>query len=279
VEVRKHDVYVIHRLAGDSLQTTNDKLCRLLFFIATLKDAGAGCVTVVAPYMPYARKDRRTKLRDPVTMRYVAQLIEAMGADRVITIDVHNVAAFENAFRRETVHLEARWPMAHAVAKLVNNLPIAVVSPDLGGMKRADRVRVALDEITGRLATPVIMEKHRSDGTVWGTAVAGEAGGTAAVIVDDIIASGTTMLRAIDACRDRGAVKIIALATHGLLSSGPEILLEHPGLDHLLITETVALPTLTANADKLEIIPVQPLFAEAIGFLAGTNPDAVLDAP
>ena len=89
-------------------ESVHDKLCKLLFFIATLKDSGAQRVTAIVPYLCYARKDRRTKARDPVTMRYVASLFEAVGVDRVVTIDVHNLQAYQNAFRCKTEHIEAQ---------------------------------------------------------------------------------------------------------------------------------------------------------------------------
>ena len=101
------DVYVIQSLHGGPRQSANDKLCRLLFFIGALKDAGARRVTAVAPYLCYARKDRRTKANDPVTTRYVAALFEAIGCDAVVTLEVHNEAAFENAFRCRAVALTA----------------------------------------------------------------------------------------------------------------------------------------------------------------------------
>ncbi|HLN50148.1 MAG TPA: ribose-phosphate pyrophosphokinase-like domain-containing protein, partial [Steroidobacteraceae bacterium] len=93
------DVYVVHSLYGGQAQSGNDKLCRLLFFIGALKDAGAARVTAVVPYLCYARKDRRTKPNDPVTTQYVARMFEAVGADAIVTLEVHNPAAFENAFR------------------------------------------------------------------------------------------------------------------------------------------------------------------------------------
>jgi ribose-phosphate pyrophosphokinase len=92
-EVRRQDVFVMHSLYGDAEQSPNDKLCRLLFFIGALKDAGAERITAVDPYLCYARKDRRTQPRDPITTKYVACLFEACGADAVMTFDVHNVAA------------------------------------------------------------------------------------------------------------------------------------------------------------------------------------------
>ena len=88
--------------------SVNDKLCRLLFFISTLKENGAKRVTAVIPYLAYARKDRQTKPRDPVTTRYVAVLLEAAGAGLVMTLEVHNIVAFQNAFRCQTIHLDRR---------------------------------------------------------------------------------------------------------------------------------------------------------------------------
>ena len=94
-------------LYADHRQSGNDKLCRLLFFIGALNDAAAARVTAVVPYLAYARKDRKSKARDPVTTRYVAALFEAVGTNAVVTMDVHNLAAYQNAFRCRTEHLEA----------------------------------------------------------------------------------------------------------------------------------------------------------------------------
>ena len=107
VSVRGRDIYVVCSLCGDASESVNDRLCRLLFFVGALRDAGSRRITVVAPYLCYARKDRRTNPWDPVTTRYVAQQIEAAGADRVVTMDVHNLAAYQNAFRIPSEHLEA----------------------------------------------------------------------------------------------------------------------------------------------------------------------------
>src|SRR5512136_1145499 len=97
--VQNADVYVVQSLHGGPTESANDKLCRLLFFIGALKDSGAARVTAVVPYLCYARKDRRTKPGDPVTTRYVAGLFESVGTDCIVTLEVHNPVAFENAFR------------------------------------------------------------------------------------------------------------------------------------------------------------------------------------
>ena len=127
------------------LQSANDKLCRLLFFIGALKDAGAARVTAVTPYLCYARKDRRTKPNDPVTTRYIAGMFESVGTDCVVTLEVHNPVAFENAFRCRTVALTGTPLFVDYVKTRSPTTSCAVISPDAGGMKRAELLREALE--------------------------------------------------------------------------------------------------------------------------------------
>ena len=105
--VRGRDVYFVQSLYSDSNLSVDSKVLRTLFFLAAARDAGAARVTLVAPYLSYARKDRRTKPRDPVTIRYLATLFESVGLDRIVTMDVHNRAAYDNAFRIPAEHLTA----------------------------------------------------------------------------------------------------------------------------------------------------------------------------
>src|SRR5918995_1982378 len=139
VNVRRRDCYVVQSLHGGPEESASDKLCRLLFFLGALKDASAASVTAVVPYLCYARKDRKTKPRDPVTTRYVAALFEAVGVDREVTIDVHNLMAYQNAFRCRTDHLEATGLFVDHFAKVAGDSEITVISPDPGGVKRAER--------------------------------------------------------------------------------------------------------------------------------------------
>jgi ribose-phosphate pyrophosphokinase len=262
--VRGQDCYVLHALHGDEEQTVNDKLCRLLFFAATLRDHGAWRVTVACPYLAYARKDRRTKTYDPITARYVAQLIEAMGVDRVAVLEPHSPPAFDNSFRIPAQHLHARAPLADALLAHVGDSPLAVVSPDTGGAKRAAAMRQLLAARTGREPATAFLDKHRSEGVVTGDTVAGEVEGCLAVIVDDLIASGTTIGRAAHACRERGATGVYAVATHAVFSPGVEQLLQDPALDLLLVTDSVA-PRMRGHwGERVERVSVQPLFAAVI---------------
>ena len=265
VNVRGRDVYVVSSLYGDPQQSVNDKLVRLLFFLGALRDAAAERVTAVIPYLCYARKDRRTKPRDPVSTRYVAGLFEAVGADRIVTLDVHNLAAYENAFRIGADHVEARRTFAEFFGSRVAGDEVTVVSPDVGGVKRAEAFRETLERALGRPLGRAFMEKSRSAGVVSGEALVGEVAGRTAIIIDDLISSGTTIRRAISACRAGGARRILAAASHGLFNEKAGELLDDPALEQLVVTDTVPPLRLGAAArSKLCILSVAPLFAEAI---------------
>src|SRR5919204_6235396 len=138
VEVCGQEVFVVAALHDEPGHSPRDKLCDLLFFIATLKDAGAESVAAIVPYLCYARADRRTAPGDPLALRYVAQLFETVETDRVLAIDVHEPAAFENAFRLPTRHLEAGLAFAQHFVTRFGREKFAVVSPDPGGLKRAE---------------------------------------------------------------------------------------------------------------------------------------------
>jgi ribose-phosphate pyrophosphokinase len=260
------DVYVIHSLHGGPEESPNDKLCRLLFFVGSLKDAGAARVTAVTPYLCYARKDRRTKAQDPVTIRYLATLFEAAGVDAIATLEVHNEAAFENAFRFPSIALSAAPLLVGRIIEIARGREICVVSPDLGGGKRADVLREALERATGRPIGKAFVEKHRSSGVVSGDLFAGDVASALCVIVDDLISTGGTLVRAAKAARVHGAKEVIACVAHGLFMPGAESALADMSIDRIIATDSVPpfrLPPGPVLA-KLEIISAAPLFAETI---------------
>jgi ribose-phosphate pyrophosphokinase len=237
--VRRHDVFVIHSLYGDTDQSPNDKLCRLLFFIGALKDAGAERVTAVVPYLCYARKDRRTQPRDPITTKYVAQMLEACGAYAVMTLDVHNVAAFENAFRCPVANLEAIPLFVEHFGRLLRHEKVAVVSPDIGGAKRAEQFRRALAAELDQEPAAAFVEKRRSGGVVTGNLLVGEVRDRAAILFDDLISTGTTLQRAARSCREAGATRTFAAATHGLFMGQAPTVLADPVFEGIAVTDTV----------------------------------------
>lgn len=267
------DVYVVQSLHGGPEASANDKLCRLLFFIGALKNAGAARVTAVVPYLCYARKDRRTKPNDPVTTRYVAAMFEAVGTDAVVTLEVHNPVAFENAFRCRTVTLTAT-PLFVEYARKLKDEDLCVVSPDTGGAKRAELFRETLEAICGRPIGKAFADKHRSAGVVTGDLFVGDVTGATALVIDDLISTGGTLVRAARAAQSAGALRVIALTAHGLFMEGAAETLADSALDRVVVTDTVPpfrLPAGTTR-DKLDILPSAPLFAEAIARLHEGRP-------
>jgi ribose-phosphate pyrophosphokinase len=262
------DVYVVQSLHGGPEASANDKLCRLLFFIGALKNAGAARVIAVVPYLCYARKDRRTKPNDPVTTRYVAAMFEAIGTDAVVTLEVHNPVAYENAFRCRTVTLTAT-PLFVEYASKLKDENLCVVSPDTGGAKRAELFRETLEAIRGRPIGKAFADKHRSAGVVTGDLFVGDVTGATALVIDDLISTGGTLVRAARAARSAGARRVIALTAHGLFMEGAAEALADPALDRLVVTDTIPPFRLPAGAtrDKLDILRSAPLFAEAIARL------------
>jgi ribose-phosphate pyrophosphokinase len=273
--VRGHDVYVVHALYGGPEASPNDKLCRLLFFAGALRDAGAGRVTAVVPYLAYARKDRRTQLRDPITTRYVAQLIEAAGIDRVVVADVHDLAAFENAFRCPTVHVEAQPLFVAHLLPLLRKRQVVVVSPDAGGVKRAERLLEALARALNTDVPLAFMEKRRSGGVVRGQdAVVGAIEGRVAVIVDDLVSTGTTLARAATVCRSGGASAVYAVVTHGLFTGDADRVVREACFERLIITNTVPPFRLKSETveSRLTVLDAAPLLADAIRRLHQDEP-------
>ncbi len=271
VSVRGRDVFVVQSLSGDAAGSANDRLCRLLFFIAGLKDGGASRVTACVPFLCYGRKDRRTKERDPVTLRYVAQLFEAVGTDHVLALDAHNLAAFENAFRCPVDQLEAAPLIARHLAKDLGPEPVTVVSPDFGGAKRAQRLQDLLAVHARREVGFALHEKRRSSGVVSGDLLVGPVQGCHVVIVDDLISAGSTILRAVRACREGGAVRVDACATHGVFEPEARRLLGPEGPDRLIVTDSILPTRIAAQSGEREpvVLPASTLFGEAIRRIVG----------
>ena len=263
--VEAADVYVLQGLHSGPEENANDKLLRLLFFIGALKDAGAARVTALCPYLCYARKDRRTKTRDPVTTRYVATLFEAIGTDVVVTLDVHNPAAFDNAFRCRKVALTAA-PLFVEHAKAMGERRLCVVSPDPGGVKRAEIFREALENACGFPIAKGFVDKHRSAGIVTGDVFAGDAEGRTVLIIDDLISTGQTLLRAAHAVRRAGAKQVIAMTTHGLFMPGSADVVRDPAINGFVLTDSVpqSRVDLKEAGGKITFLPCAGLFSECI---------------
>ncbi|MBI3593375.1 MAG: ribose-phosphate pyrophosphokinase [Nitrospirae bacterium] len=266
VNVRGQDVFVIQSLHSDQSQSVNDKLCRLLFFIGAIRDSSAGKVTAVVPYLGYSRKDQKSQSRDPVTTRYISTLLEAVGTDHVVTLDVHNLAAYQNAFRCQSDHLEARKLFVQYFAPLVKDAEVVVMSPDVGGIKRAEQFRKVLSEVLDKTVSIAYLEKFRSKGIVSGEALVGEIGSRVIIIIDDLISTGGTLARAAKASHELEASKIYAAASHGIFVGDASHVLADSYLEKVVITNTI-LPSRFEPAflkHKVVVLDAAALFAEAI---------------
>jgi ribose-phosphate pyrophosphokinase len=266
VTVRDRDVYVLHALAGSPSQSPADQLLRLLTLLGAVRDAGAARVTALVPYLAFARKDARTKPRDPLTLRYVAGFFEAVGVDLIAVLDVHNIAAFENAFRCRTEHLEARPLFVAWLRERLGGDPVVMVSPDAGGVKRAERLRQSLERALGRGVGMAFLEKYRSEGVVSGEALVGQVDGRAAVILDDLISTGTTLARAAHACVAAGATRVLAAASHGLFVGEANRILGEAPLEAVVVTDSVPAFRIVPGAlqDKLVTLATGPLLADVV---------------
>ena len=259
------DVYVLQSLHAGPDESANDKLCRLLFFVGALKDAGAARITALTPYLCYARKDRRTKPHDPVTTRYVAALFEAMRTDTIVTLDVHNPVALENAFRCQTIALTAA-PLFVDHIKALKDDKLCVISPDPGGVKRAELFRQALECAVGVTVGKGFVDKHRSSGKLTGDLFAGDTQGATALIIDDLVSTGHTLLRAAKAARLAGARRVMALVTHGLFMPGSIDVVRDPTIDRFVVTDSIPLFRLGADPvrEKIDVLSCAGLFAKTI---------------
>jgi ribose-phosphate pyrophosphokinase len=267
VPVAGRRAVVLQSLYSDQRASVSDRLCRLLVFAGALRDAGAEHVVALVPYLAFSRQDRRTKFGEPVSSRYLAALLQSVGVDGIATVDVHNVAGFENAFAcRKWLATAAPLLVAHLIPRLAERERVLVLSPDAGGMKRARTfARLLAESLPGQVDLGV-MEKRRGGDTTHPATFAGEAEGAAVVVVDDVISGGTTLAQAAEACRQRGAREIHGAVTHGLFAPGSGQRLADAGLHSLTVTNSIADPARRCPelGERLEVVDCAPLFLEVL---------------
>jgi ribose-phosphate pyrophosphokinase len=250
--VRGIDVFIVQ----STCSPVNDNLMETLILIDAVKRASAGRVNAVIPYYGYARQDRKTKAREPITAKLVANLFTTAGADRVISMDLH-AAQIQGYFDIPVDHLSGGTILAEYFKDFIEEETV-IVSPDLGGVTRARAFANHLD-------LPIaIIEKRRPKANVSEVMnVIGDINGKNVIIVDDIIDTAGTIAKAASVLKNFGAKKVYGCATHGVLS-GPAIeRIRDSELEKFIITDTIPLPE-DKKIDKIEIVSVAPLFAEAI---------------
>ena len=264
-DVRAAECVVVQSLDGGPAGDLHDRLMRVLLLIGSLKDAGARRVVGVFPYLAYARKDRRTKPQDPLSLRYVAQMLEAVGLDAVMALELHELAAFENAFRIPSVPLDTRRLFLERARELVGDRPLVVVSPDPGGIKRAQLFAEMLEAEGVASRGLAVVEKRRSGGVVSGEMVVGEVKGATPLIVDDLTSSGGTLARSAAALVEAGAERPLVAVAHGVFNDEAKAKLAAAPIERLLVTDSIDPPRLTADElAVLETVSCAELVAEAI---------------
>ena len=205
-----------------------------------------------------------------------------MGTDCMITLDVHNLAAFQNGFRCRTEHLEGRGLFVTHFVKEVLDEEVAVVAPDEGGVNRADAFRRAFARALGRPVESGFMEKRRSAGVVSGERMIGNVRDRTVIKVDDLVSTGGTLLRTARACRERGARRVLTAASHGLFVSNAANVLGDPAIEQIVVTNTVPPFRIAGSAaiDKVVVLDIAPLLGECVRRLhEGRSIVELLDLP
>lgn len=250
--VRGCDVFVLQSLSNP----VDHHLMELLIMIDALRRASAARITAVVPYYGYAKQEKKMSGREPITAKLVANLIVEAGAHRMLTMDLH-APAIEGFFDIPVDHLQA-GPLLVDYFRSRDLTNVVAVSPDAGGVGRANRFR---ERIGASLA---IIAKQRPEPDVSEVIeMVGDVEGKTAVIVDDMISTGGTLVEAAKTLRARGASRVFACATHGIFAGAAFAEIAKSPLEEIVITNTLP-PPQEAAATRIRTISVGPLFAEAI---------------
>ena len=250
--MRGHDCFVIQ----PTCHPVNENLMELFIILDALRRASAGRVTAVIPYYSYARKERKSQPREPISAKLVANIITLAGADRLLLLDLH-ADAIEGFFDVPTDHLSAHKILANHV-KSRNLTDMAVVAPDAGGAKRAESMAKLLG------APLVFVYKRRPRDEVSEILdMAGEVEGKDCVVVEDIISTGGTIVEVARALRQHGARKVLIACTHPVLTPGAVQRLREAPVDEVIVTNSIPVPE-EKLGPPLTVLSVAPLLAEAI---------------
>ena len=250
--VRGMDVFVIQSIC----YPVNTNLMELLILIDALKRASAERVTAVLPYYGYARQDRKVMPRAPISAKLVADLITTAGASRVLTVDLH-AGQIQGFFNIPVDHLFAAPVLLDYLRHLKND--IVVVSPDAGGVERA---RAFAKRLNASLA---IIDKRRDAPNVSQVMnIIGDVQGLIAILLDDIVDTGGTLVRAAYALVEKGAKNVIACCTHPVLSGNATQILSDSPIEELIVTDTIPLKESAKECSKIKVLSISGLLTEAI---------------
>ena len=251
--VREQDVYIIQT----TMPPVNERVMDLLIAIDALKRASAKNINVVLPYYIYSRSDKKDQPRVPVTAKLMAQLLEAAGATRVITCDLHN-PAIQAYFNINCIRLSAQ-NLLQTYFKNKNLQDMVIVATDAGSSKKAYKY----SEYFGCPIALIDKRRKGNDDTAIATSVIGEVEGKRAIIFDDEVDTAGSLIETARIVNECGAKEIYAGCTHGVLSADAVKRIEDSPIKELVITDTIPLPE-NKKIDKIKVLSIAPLFAEAI---------------
>ncbi|MDB5512688.1 MAG: phosphoribosylpyrophosphate synthetase [Enterovirga sp.] len=252
--VRGEDTFVIQSTSFP----TNDHLMELLIIADALRRASARRITAVIPYFGYARQDRKSAARTPISAKLVSNLITHAGVDRVLTIDLH-AGQIQGFFDIPTDNLFAAPVMVRDIKDRMNTSPKVVVSPDVGGVVRARALAKRID------APLAIVDKRRErPGESEVMNIIGDVAGLSCILVDDIVDSGGTLCNAAEALLQQGAKEVYAYITHAVLSGGAVSRIASSKLKELVVTDSIQPTEAVKVARNMRVITIAPLMGEAI---------------
>lgn len=249
--VRGADVFVVQSTS----EPVNDYIMEMLLMIDSLRRASAARITAVMPYYGYAKQEKKTSGREPISAKLVANLLTTAGANRILAIDLHS-PAIEGFFDIPVDHLRGTPLLARAFRSQIPG-EIVVVSPDAGGVGRAQDFRTRAQ---GSLA--IISKQHPEADKTEMLDIVGDVDGKTAVIVDDMISTGGTLVEAARLLKERGARKIYVCATHGIFADNALERIAASEIDQIIVTDTIPLPE--NYPGNVSVVSVASLFAEAI---------------
>ena len=255
--VRGAEVFVVQSLCRSPFgATVNDSVMELLLIIDALRRASANRITAVIPYYGDAKQDKKTKGREPISAKLVANMIERAGAERIVTLDLH-AAQIQGFFDIPVDNLMAAPTLCNYLKdKKLEGDKIVVVSPDAGGVPRAEtfakRLKSTLAVIIKRRPEPDVSEV---------THIVGDVQGKIAVVVDDMISTGGTLVKAAEALRNKGATDVYTLATHGIFAGDAIAQFEKSGINRVIVTNTIPR---TIDSTKVEHLTIAQILADAI---------------
>ena len=248
--IRNCDVFIVQSFS----HPINENFVELLVMIDAAKRASARTVNIIVPYYGYARQERKAAPREPISAKMVADVLTTVGADRVITIDLH-APAIQGFFNIPVDHLTALDILSdYLKAKDIKN-PV-VVSPDAGRASTAEKLANYLDS-----PFAIMIKKRPAHNESIITHVIGDVEGQTPIIIEDLIDTGTTIVNVVEGLKERGAEDIYVCATHPLFSGPALQRLDHPHIREVVVTDSIALPE--TRSDRFKVLSVAPMLAEA----------------